>query len=590
MKPLQKSQPPRRELPGRPQAPRSNAARPQAGPPAPHAKHPATPNGRPPRTPAAVLQPKTAQPKIPTAFIERRPPKAPAVYRPQLPPKVLQPKASAAPPAVKQVTKTPTAPPVYRPQPAPAATRPPATPGALPTGGAAIRRPVAPSVYRPQQQPPVQPKLACAARPCVPAENRAPRVGPHAPKGVPPARPASPQPPGQSGTIQRVIIKGTSGRSRKKLGLKRSDWYNKKLNKTQQAFAEALHREPDNFYTQFQAQRIIDDKISKGETPPTFTVSPKEVRMKRVRSYVNDNAPKDTDTSFTMGKVLSQAGHRAYRRHSVKYIRLREQRFDDTVEQLNDTKPDLYKNQKPLLKNFSEWERVFLLTHSDPKSYEFDFGGEKVTLDSLKVKSHDERSKKRKREVTDADKQKKKRKKKDFQPTINLAQVFIGQDNGDDSYWKLSDSTSNSFADSTSFKMLRHLESEREGESAFTNYLKDILFKSGKMTNKEAYGDENLFTFQEYKGALSATTKMKRIQTASSYQVLMRALKEKDVKLGRKIGKRPLTSASALFAALNGYMKKQTDDKYKVLVKEIYRLIRTQTREDMGSDTEDDEI
>lgn len=372
----------------------------------------------------------------------------------------------------------------------------------------------------------------------------------------------------QGGVIQRIIHKGKTFRSKPFENLKISSWFTSLPSDDHRAWALELHRDESEHYTTTTAQAAIDTHITNGDPVPAAAVNPKAERMARVRQYVNTHAPQTTDTSYTKGKVLTEAGRRAYHRHFRKYSRT--PAYDKGLRKIKETKPGLFEAQQPILSSQNEWQQIVALTHSAPQTYDFDLGGNKVTLDSLDVKASEERSRKRKAEP------------------VNLGQLFIEQPGGKNSYWKMSDSGTSAMVKEPPHKKLRHLEVERNNKAAFTTYLKDTLVESGEMTPKEAYGDETPYAFQEYKGALSPTSAMASMQTASADKVLQVALKKANTKLGTQVGARALTTAEKIQTALSAFMADQTEVKYKQLVKEIYRLIRAQTRVDQGSDTEMD--
>src|SRR5262249_2723195 len=150
---------------------------------------------------------------------------------------------------------------------------------------------------------------------------------------------------------------------------------------------------------------------------------------------------------------------------------------------------------------------------------------------------------------------------------LNLAQVFIEQPGGLNSYWNMSDSTDTTIGDTKEHKQLRFLEYEREHEWVFNTSLKDTLFEAKEMTNREAFGDMNLFTSSEYKGATSSnrSQNMRRMQRRSSYKTLDFSQKKPDLKLGRKVKNRPQTTPSELLDNLNKFKGETTKQNYREL-------------------------
>jgi hypothetical protein len=371
------------------------------------------------------------------------------------------------------------------------------------------------------------------------------------------------------GVLQLVIHKGKTYNS-KPIGLKLSNWYKSLKDDDHKNWAIALHKDPNAHYTTQEALDEIESRLAKGEKPPDPDEDEKEKRKKRVREWVNANAPDETSDEYIRGNVLATASQHGYKRHARKYRRTGD--YKSSTRIVADTKPGLFNDQKKILpgSEFTPWQQVFAVTESKPKTYNFNLGGSEVTLDSLDLKSNEEREKERP------------------QTSINLGQFFIEQPGSDNSYWKMSDSTDTTLASTRQHQQLRHLEVERENLSAFTTYLKDDLFEFGTITNQQAFGDENLFTFQEYKGALKPTSTMRRVQRASASRVLERAITDANRMLGSKVKKRPQTTAGKINAALDEFMKDRTTAKYKLLVKEIYRLIRSKTKVDLDSDTEGD--
>jgi hypothetical protein len=508
------------------------------------------------RQPAHTHAPGVLQPKVSAPAQLKKGAVAPPVYRPQPVPKVLQRKATVQtqrPAPTNPANRPPAAPAVYRPQPTPKVLQRKAA-LQTPPGDATKRVPAAaPPVYRPV------PKIV---QPQTVANLKTPKVTPGAH-----VRPHAQAPARGAASVQRVICKGKTSGSKPIGTLKLSGWYKDLASDDHRAFALELHNKPEH-YGKPEAEKIIEKSIKNGLPVPTFDINPKDVRRKRVTEYVNTTALNITDDSFEKGKHLAEAGERAYKRHFKKYKR--NKTFDKSVEKIEEVKPGLFNDQVPILKGLKEWEQMVALTHSKPKSYNLDIDGNKITLDSIDLKSNEERSKKRKRE------------------SVNLNQLFIEQPKGKDSYWNISDSTDNTIGNTSPHKRLRHLEVERDNKSAFTTYLKDELNKSGKMTNKEAFGDEVPYAFQEFKGALNPSKNMLKFQLTSGYEVLQVGLKNPKTPLGKQVGKRPLTTPKKLNNALDSFMEKKEESRYKRLVKEAFRLFRTQTQIDIESDTESD--
>ena len=512
--------------------------------------------GRQPVRPHApgVLQPKAAQPAQP-----KKGPAAPPVYRPMPAPKVLQRKAPVQPqrPPAAPSHQTPAAPPVYRPMPVPRVLqRKTATPQPPkhPAHAAATRpAPTPPPVYRPVQPKAVQPRAAAVLQ----ARKAAPVA----------QRPPSPQAPARGAAVQPIICRGKTHRSKPFEKIKLSGWYRKLPSDNHRAFALDLHINDPEYYGIPEAEEIIDGKISSGVPVPTFDTSPKAERRRRVTEYINSEATKISDKNHMRGKFLALSSERAYHRLLKKYKRRKV--FKHSVRTVNAVKPNLFANQSPILAGLQSWEQIVALTHSEPQSFDFDMDGTKVTLDSIDVKSNDERSKQRP------------------QGEINKAQVFI-ELGGNNSYWGMSDSTDRSLANTDGHHLLRHLEVERNNRAANATYLKDALHSSGKMNNTQAYGDEGGLAFQEFKGALNPTQNMLKLQETSGFNVLEHAMKTPTLTLGKKVKKRPQTTPQNINNALKTFEKKKTEKNYKALVKENFRLIRSQTGVDLESDSEDD--
>lgn len=371
----------------------------------------------------------------------------------------------------------------------------------------------------------------------------------------------------QAGTqpVQRKIVKGTTHRSRAYGNLALSSWF-KNLNETEQAFARLLHSEKTK-YTKKEAEKEIAKRIERGDDVPTREISEKDLRLKRVREYFNENAPELTSKQYIHGKYLAEAGEYAYHRMRRRHRRTR--RHKRMVEKINKTKPNLFDDQLEILTKYGPWQQMVALTESAPKTYDLDIGSEKVTLDSLDVKSHEERKRRREPE------------------TPNKFQIFIEQEEGMNSYWTMSDlNPRKKIRRGNSHRLLRHLEVERENLSAFTTYMKDILYGMDQLLNKEAFGDEVPFTFMEYKGASRATANQQKIQMASAYHSLKRAMQNPEKELGTPVGTREVTTAKKIKEALMAFIENKNKSKFKKLIKEVFRLIRTETEEDVSSDSE----
>lgn len=550
-----KKWPPQQYRPGQhPTQPRGqNVAQPKAAAPQVRPAPAAPPAYRPQPAPK-VLQTKTATVQGP-ADAKGRAPAAPPVYRPQPVPKVLQRKTvGSQPPHDARPAHNPAAPPAYHPQPPPKVLQPKSAPERKPPVVATPRTPTAPPAYVPGVKKVLQPKTVCVP----PGQQKA--------QASAPARPR-PDSASRGAVIQPIIVKGKTHRSKAYVILKTTGWFNGLPSDIHRAFAQALHAEKQK-YTTGEADDEIQERIKRGDPTPTFDVSDKEERRKRVLEYVNTTAPTIPDTSHEQGTILAEASGRAYNRHVKKYKRKKV--FHDTVKTLDEVKPGLFEEQEKLLRDQNEWQQMVALTHSKPQTYNFDIRGTKVTVDSLDVKDNETRSKKRKRE------------------SINLGQLFVEQTGGVNSYQGMSDSTDTSLGKERPHLLLRHLEVEREKKSAATTYLKDTLYDFGAMTNKQAFGDEVPYTFQEYKGALKPTSNMRRIQMTSAYEVLQIALKDAKRELGKPVGSLPLTTPRAIQKALDAFMSDKTEVKYKRLVKEIFRLIRARTRVEIESDSEPD--
>ncbi len=373
--------------------------------------------------------------------------------------------------------------------------------------------------------------------------------------------------------IQRVIHQGKTHRSKPYVSLKLSGWY-KKLNDTQKAFALQLHGEDESF-TKEEAEAEIERRINRGDSVPNPEENPKAERLKKVREYINEHAPKESDESFKIGKIWSEVGEEAYDRLVKRYKKT--DRFKQSVSEIENNKPGLFNKQTKILENLSEWERIVALSSSIPQSYNFDLGGVNIKLDGIDVLSNNDRDGKREGKK------------------VNLQQVFISQNHGMDSYWNMSDSEEK-IKDTSEHKMLRFLEVERDPKSAFTTFFKDLRYKKGQISNKKAFGDRTGYAFQEFKGASKPTTNMRRMQIASSYHLLKSAReklkKGKEGRLGRPVNeKRPITTVKRLHSEMEEYRKDITNpNKRRRIVKEAFRLIRARIREDISSDDDESPV
>jgi hypothetical protein len=365
--------------------------------------------------------------------------------------------------------------------------------------------------------------------------------------------------------IQRIIHTGKTHRSRpyKKIG--GTSWFRGLDSDEHRDWARHLHKSKTS-YTKSEALEEIEQRLKAGNKAPS-SESAKSLRAKRVREYVNDSAPSLTSTPYLYGLELSKSSRRTFNQLHGKYGRTR--RYVKAVRKINKQKPGLFEAQKPILSKLSPFQQFGALVDSKPESYNFNFGGHKVTLDSLSVKSNEKRSESRPRS----------------KPW--LPQVFVPQRSGHNSYWDISDSNDSDVVRERPHKRLRTLESFREPMSAFTTLAKDNFVENDIMSPKVAYGDQVPFAFQEFKGALSPTENMRRLQMGSSYQVLRHGLKKKpNLKFGTKIRQRPRTTPQLLNRSLGAYMTKKTKKNRRKLDREMFRFHRAMTEEDVSSDEE----
>lgn len=366
----------------------------------------------------------------------------------------------------------------------------------------------------------------------------------------------------QRAVAQRLILAGTTHRSKAHGNLKLTAWY-KNLDDDKQRFAVALHAEEDNEYTHAEAEKEIQRQIDLGIDPPEAKTDAKALRKKRVTEYVNRTAPSEDGDEYKKGEILASAGEQAFKRLTRRHRR--KDGFKQDKLEVGKVKPNLFRHQQPILKNRGPFEQIFALIEENPKTFDVDLGGSEVKFDAIDVKSNDERGKKRKRD------------------SVNLAQVFIEQPDGENSYWSKSDSAKK-FRKTPQFQHLRHLEVLRDNQSATTTYLKDSLLERGQIGNREAFGDEGEYAFQEYKGALKPTRKMRAKQHASAFHVLTKALKDANAKLGTQVGAREMTTAQSISDRLIAYSKKPSAKNRLRLVREVFRLIRASTGIDIESD------
>lgn len=370
-----------------------------------------------------------------------------------------------------------------------------------------------------------------------------------------------------SAVVQRVILCGTTHRSDKAYQIIRSTgWYKDLKDDVRQRFAVALHEETKK-YTREEAEKEIDKRILRGDTPPLAADDEKAERKRRVTAHINSTAPSESSNEYLRGSALAQTGERAIKRLSRRYRR--QQGFTDDVKTINEVEPGPHAKQATILDNRKTFEQIIALTSASPQSFNLDIGGSDIKLDALDVKSNKERSLKRQRSSN------------------NLAQVFIEQPSGENSYWSMADSSS-PFKRSKGHEQLRHLEVIRNNQSATTTYLKDVLLDRGTLDNREAFGDENEYTFQEFKGALKPSSNMRKKQQASANYVLAAAMRDPDSKLGKKIGKRKRTTPKAIDTALTAYLNTKTSENEMQLIREQFRLIRASTEMDIESDDSSD--
>lgn len=559
-----------------------------------------------PATPAAVLPPPVFRQN---AIANAQRMSAPAAYRPH---PVAPVQRMAAPPAYRprmmaagakggrpnqaQTVQPPirqSAPPVYRPQ---SRASQPRMNVAISTAG----RSAPPPVYRPtpmvsQQKRnwPVSnavtgaPPVYRPAPPAIPAyiERRCAAAQPkmtggmsgRAPGAAPPVyRPNLAAPNGNQfrqssplaqrpATIQPVIHTGKTHRSRPIVVLKSTDWYKDDLDDTEKLFAIVLHAESKS-YTKTEAKTEIESRMARGVPAPSANVSAKALRRARVTQFTKDHPP--SAVASAQGAILNRAGKRAYNRHLKKYKK--KDAYRQSISTVEATAPGLMAAQGPILTGLTPWQQVVAVSNAKPQSYNLNLDGSEVTLDSLTVFSNDDREKER------------------DQNPVNLNQMFIEQPGGENSYWGMADSGDPDLHQSAEHQKLRHLEVERDAEAAPTTYTKDALYSQGQMTTEQAFGDENMFTYLEYKGALNPTRPKAAIQQASSYYVLQQALNYANTELGTQVALHPLTTPKKISDALATFMGSQTEANYKKLVKELFRLIRGQTGMDLGSETEAD--
>jgi hypothetical protein len=373
-----------------------------------------------------------------------------------------------------------------------------------------------------------------------------------------------PSPPFRPATIQPLIHTAKTHKSRPVRVLKATKWY-RDLDDAKKPFAIVLHAEGKS-YTKQEAEGEIDTRIARGDPPPSANVTAKALRIARVRQNTKDNPP--SDLASRQGAILNKAGMRAYNRHLKKYKK--KAAYRQSIATVEATEPGLMADQNPILSGMKPWQQVVAVSKAKPKSFNFNLGGSVVTLDSLAVRSNDDREKER------------------DQNPVNLNQMFIEQPGGLNSYWGVADCGDPDLSKSTQHQQLRHLEVERDTESVPTTYTKDALYSQGKMTTEQAFGDENRFTYQEYKGALRPTIPMAANQQASAHYVLQYALNYANTELGTKVALHPLTTPKKISDALDTFMASRTEVNFKKLVKEMFRLVRAQTLMDLGSDTEAD--
>ena len=333
-----------------------------------------------------------------------------------------------------------------------------------------------------------------------------------------------------------------------------------------------LHKEKKR-YPKEAAVLEIEKRIADPTTypVPTLTDSGDKERKRKVTEFINSNAPKDDDDDLEHGTILSVSGKHAYERMAKRRKLTKD--HEKMVKTIEKVKPDIFKNQPEIFTDDeSPWSQIFALTESNPKSFDYNFGGTKVTLDSIDYKSHEERQK----TYTTSD--------------MNLAQVFIGQSSGENSYWKMSDTTTTTFTGEDDHRMLRSLELQREHEWAFNTTLKDSLNDANVMNNEETFGDMNSFTTAEYKGATSEkrSKNMRRMQRRASKKTLDKAQSKPNLKLGKKVNDRPRTTPKQVQESLTAFIDERTQENYSELTRHTFRVIRGQTGADIDSESSDD--
>lgn len=374
--------------------------------------------------------------------------------------------------------------------------------------------------------------------------------------------------------IQRKIINGKSHRSKRTYkDITRTEWYKDLKEPDEQAFAQQLHASEVR-YTIEEAEEEIQLRIERGDPVPALkkVSKAKEASRKRKRQvmeYVNENAPSMKDESYTWGKALSDASTRGYKRLKIKHAST--PNYHQSIGLINKLPPGLMNDQESVLSDKSPWEQIAALAGAKPQTYNMNLGGTKTKLDAATIFSNDERSKARDQEA------------------VNLQQIqFLFSGKNQHSYWSMSDAT-DKVPNDTAHQQLSHLEVERNPKSAFTTYLKKALYHQDQLTNEETFGDMNPYAFQEYKGASKPTENMKKMQTASGYYSLLKAMQiDPKLVLGAPVNNRPVTTPKQIHQSLATYMEDTTEDNNKKLVKEMFRLFRTQTGADHDSDTEDD--
>jgi hypothetical protein len=498
----------------------------------------------------------------------------PPVYRPGAPEQVAQ----------RQMSAGAGAPPVYRPS---------ATVG--PLQRAMDVRAAAPAVYRPAA-------IAVAARPPVyhvPVGGRsgaggAPPVyrpgvqhGAVLAKNVtgsqriasPPAvyRPAPvkvsalPARPGAAATVQGVIVKGKTTRSKPYQVLRSSAWYGGLPSDQHKAWAVALH-EVDTLYTEETALTKIEEKIKAGLVAPAVESDAKKAkaeRLRKVTAHVNANAPKTDSTAYQEGYAMNTNVAKAHERVQIKVKGTT--KYKGSLSAINKVKPNLFADQEMILEDEKPFVTMTALMTSTPSSYDYNLDGVKAQFDG-----------KTKAKATRSGKYSKK--------AHNLNQLFLEQKDGDNSYWKQADK-GGSASGTTAGEMLDTLELARNPRSTLTTVVKRFLHEEGDMTAEQAYGDMDHFTFMEYKGALSPTSNMAAMQEASSYHTMNFALgTAPDTPIGTRTKGKKTASVRSMTTAAKKRKADYSLETDKAEVKEYTRMIIGRFGlNDINSDTEDEE-